>query len=52
MSRDYKNDIQILAEDLAQEQYERGFYELTDDQQYEVYTRAGEQYWDRACSVD
>jgi len=31
---------QMLAEDLAQEQYGKGFYDLSDNQQYEIYTIA------------
>ena len=31
---------QMLAEDLAQEQYGKGFYDLSEDKQYEIYTIA------------
>lgn len=49
MSGDYKYDIQMIAEDLAQEKYGKGFYDCTDDQQYELYTVAMETWRDRLC---
>jgi hypothetical protein len=49
MSGDYKYDIQMIAEELAQEKYEKEFYDLTSDQQYEVYTLANQHYIERLC---
>lgn len=47
MSGDYKYDVQLIAEDLAVDTYNLDFYELTDEQQYEIYTRAQNVYFER-----
>lgn len=44
---DYKMGAQLIAEKLADERYGKGFYECTDDQQYELYTEAMNQYVER-----
>ena len=49
MSGDYKYDIQMIAEGIAQERYDKDFYDLSDGQQYEVYTDAQSRYFDRAA---
>lgn len=41
---DYKYGAQLIAEELADERYGKGFYECTDQQQYELYTEAMNQY--------
>jgi len=47
MSGDYKWDIQCIAEEMAEELYEKEFYDLTNDQQYEVFLKAERRYVDR-----
>jgi len=44
---DYKYGSYLIAEDLAEELYGKGFYECTDEQQYELYTEAMNQYVER-----
>lgn len=44
---DYKYGIQMVAEELAEEKYGMGFYDLTHKQQFEVYSEAQRQYFDR-----
>lgn len=46
MSIDFKDGIQVEAEELADAVYGKEFYALTDNQQYEIYTRAERQYWE------
>jgi hypothetical protein len=40
MSSDYKWDIQVIAERLADERYQSDFYDLNEARQQEVYTEA------------
>lgn len=40
MSGDYKWDIQVRAEELAFELYNKDFYDLDTETQYRVYERA------------
>lgn len=39
---DYKYAIQSRADELAQERYGKDFYDLTDEQQYKLFTEAEE----------
>jgi len=43
---DYKDWIQNRAEELAEEQYDRDFYDLPDNLQIEVWNRAEADYHD------
>ena len=49
MSDDYKYDMQMIAEEIAQAWYNTDFYRLSDDAQYQVYTAAEEKYRERIC---
>ncbi len=49
MSDDYKWDIQCIAEEIAAQEFGLDFYELSNDQQYQVFTRAEREYVERAC---
>jgi hypothetical protein len=44
---DYKYGMQLIAEELAEEQYGKGFHECTNQQQHELYTEAMTQYVER-----
>lgn len=44
---DYKYEIQILAEELAEVKFNKDFYDLTDEQQSEVYEQAIKVYHDQ-----
>lgn len=46
MTLDYKDWIQSKADELALEEYDRDFYELTDEAQDRIYNRAVELYKD------
>jgi hypothetical protein len=48
-SGDYKFDMQMIAEELAEERYGKDFYELSPDQQYETFNDAAHRYSERAC---
>jgi hypothetical protein len=49
MSGDYKYDMQLIAEGLAEELYEADFYELPKEVQYKLYDQAMQQYTERMC---
>jgi len=49
MSGDYKYDMQLIAEELAQSLYEKDFYDLDQDTQYAVYNQAMVSYTERLC---
>ena len=49
MSGDYKYDMQLIAEQIAEDEYGKDFYELSNELQYQVYTRAEREYVERAC---
>ena len=44
---DYKYDIQVLAEELAEAKYGKDYYDLSDEQQTEVYEQAMQAYHDQ-----
>lgn len=48
---DYKYEIHLIAEDFAQDQYNKGFYELTSKEQDEVWKIAEDVYWDKVASI-
>jgi len=41
---DYKYEMQMLAEETAEEVYGKGFYELSQEEQYRVF-RGAEEDW-------
>jgi len=43
---DYKMDIQEAAEELAWQKYEMNFYDLSSEQQDELYWEAEERFWE------
>jgi hypothetical protein len=43
---DYKYAIQILAEELASELYDKDYYELTEAVRSEVYAKANASFWE------
>lgn len=47
MSEDYKWDMQVIAEELADKLYGKDFYDLDKDTQYAIYQRATVQYVER-----
>jgi hypothetical protein len=47
MSGDYKWDMQLIAEDLAQTLYGKDFYDLDGPTQYTVYNQAIVMYTER-----
>ena len=47
MSSDYKYDMQMIAEDLAEERYGKDFYELSPDLRYECFNDAVREYSNR-----
>jgi hypothetical protein len=49
MSGDYKWDMQVIAEELAEKLYGKDFYDLDRNTQYAVYTQATQQYVERLC---
>jgi hypothetical protein len=51
MDGDYKGAIQEAADVLAMERFDTEFYNLTEKQQYEIYTKAEEHYWERSCDA-
>ena len=42
-------DMQVIAEELAEELYGKDFYDLDKDTQYAVYNQATQQYVERLC---
>ncbi len=50
MSGDYKYDMQMIAEEIAQEEYGEDFYDLPSDLQHQVFLRAEDRWVDRAAS--
>lgn len=49
MSGDYKWDMQVIAEELAEKLYGKDFYDLPADAQYAVYNQAIQTYTERLC---
>lgn len=49
--KDYKDWIQEKAEELAQTTFNKGYYELTESQQMQVYKKAEELYWDEQFDI-
>jgi hypothetical protein len=47
LSDDYKYDMQVMAEELAEERFGRDFYSLSDEMQYAIYREAQGNYTDR-----
>ena len=39
-NRDYKYEIQVIAEELAEAKYEKDYYELSDEEQTALYEQA------------
>ena len=51
--RDYKYEMQMLAEETAEEVYGKDFYELSQEEQYRVFRGAGEEWVEKmAGSAD
>jgi len=51
--RDYKYEMQMLAEETAEEVYGKDFYELSREEQYRVFRGAGEEWVEKmAGSAD
>ena len=48
---DYKYGIHLIAEDYAQDQYSKGFYDLTNKEQDEVWKIAEDAYWDKVTDI-
>ena len=49
----YKDDIQQIADEIANEEYQKDFYDLSAEQQDKVYGQAIERYTDRlAMQID
>jgi hypothetical protein len=46
MSSDYKYDIQLKAEEMAEEQFDVDFYKLSPFLRDRVYRIATQEYWD------
>jgi hypothetical protein len=49
MSSDYKWDMQMIAEELAVQLYDKDFYDLDLDTRMAVYGQAQVQYVERLC---
>jgi hypothetical protein len=47
MSGDYKYEMQVIAEEIAQECYGKDFYELTPHQQFTTFSEAEGRWVDR-----
>ena len=47
MSGDYKWDIQMIAEEIAEKQFGCDFYDLSPETQYSTYKNAQEEYASR-----
>lgn len=47
---DYKWQCQMKAEEIAQKEYDKEFYELSDDLQHKVFTEAMESVRDSYCA--
>ena len=47
MASDYKYGAQLIAEELAEERFGKTFYELSDEQQCELYGEGMNQYVER-----
>ena len=47
MSSDYKYDMQMIAEELAEERYGKDFYELPSEVQYATFNEAVQEYANR-----
>lgn len=46
MSGDYKCEIQEIAEEIADRQHNKRFYDLDEELQAAIYDTAVKQYWD------
>ena len=44
MARDYKYEIQMIAEEVAERDFGHEFYDLPDETQYEIF-RGAEEAW-------
>ena len=51
MSSDYKYEMQMIAEDLAEQKYGREFYNLPKDTQYQIFLQAEEVWMDKAITA-
>jgi hypothetical protein len=53
MSGDYKYEMQMIAEELAEREFGKNFYDLTEEQQFDTF-RAAEERWaeDKANEAD
>lgn len=49
MSGDYKYEMQLLAEEIAEQRYGKEFYDLTADQQYECFTAGSDKWVEQRC---
>ena len=47
MSGDYKYEMQMIAEEKAEEEYGMDYYDLPADVQYNVFRSAEEEYFER-----
>jgi len=47
MSGDYKYDMQMIAEELAEERFGKDFYELPQETQFQLFDEAMAQYVER-----
>jgi len=47
MSGDYKYDMQMIAEELAEERFGKDFYDLPQDVQFQLFEEAMGQYVER-----
>lgn len=47
---DYKEAIQLYADEIAWENYEKDFYDLSEELQDKIYTQAKERYADNFFS--
>lgn len=45
--RDYKYEMQLIAEELAQDRYSKEFYDLSETMQHELYSEAMRVWKDR-----
>lgn len=52
IGKDYKYEIQLLAEEMAQEIYGLDFYDLSGEEQIKVYSDASLEYWDKRMGLE
>lgn len=48
---DYKWEMQLIAEEIAEQRYQKDFYDLPTDLQMEVYGDATVTYTERLCDA-